>query len=249
MIKEAIDKIEGMSSRYTKIDTESIRNKIIFLQPDGSYKEKDDDATRRSIKVDSLYSFVAAVEHYRAIDRFSAHAAAIFVDANRVVCHLDDSGDARYSIGFSLVQADWFERFLVNAHPWVSQADLLRLLRTTLVDAVQPPLVPLVRAVEWRAKSESRAANDRGAESLGRSVERAVSTVDKLPEFVDVTIKPWKNLMITSDARCVLEIDVNGEKFRLTPIGDTECLAMERCLEILKGSIEEKIEDVPVFLG
>lgn len=252
MLMELIKHVQQTASRFATVDDASLQSKLIIKRPDGQVELLDNPETRRRTEVNSLDSFIDAVNywHTRPFGDDENWRPVVYVGRDRLICVLDDAGLERYTINFELMVNPWFECAMEKKFEWMNQQQFVRLLRTVLADAVEPNILPLVRSVEFKVRGENRGTVEHGRESLGRSVERAVASVEQIPERVIVHLKPFDNLNFSVGVPMIVDVDLASERFQLFPVGNAIEFGLQEVLENIRDTVSGQVpEGTPVFMG
>jgi hypothetical protein len=163
----------------------------------------------------SIEGLVAAVEAN------SETAAEFYIGDKSVVAVCDADGECAHRVVLPLVEDQrWSE---IPALLSVSQKDLARSLRTTFRESHHPAdLLEIIRAVTFRAQSESGGEVGRGKESVKGSVVREVTAAAALPTTVLLRTCVYECLAVADwdgvELICTLETDLVAELFEIEPV-------------------------------
>jgi hypothetical protein len=100
------------------------------------------------------------------------------------------------------------------------QKDFLRLLRIDLYGCGLEDVANLVRSVKFRVLQEGHADRSQAKVSVGRSQEAQLEGTAPIPETVYLDVQPFMNVLhdYTVRVACAIEVNPEGENFRLVPL-------------------------------
>ena len=139
-----------------------------------------------------------------------------------------------------------------------TQADLIRLLRTTLADCYpsDPQFLANVRKLATSRAAKVNSEIQKGKVSLGKDIVAEMSGVDLIPDEVKFRVPVFAAaaLWVTADVRVCVEPDPEKERFTLTVIpGQVEhawAKGEEWVAAKLRGELAEAgATAVPVYFG
>lgn len=254
MIVEALKFLAEMTSKADapkRVDVADPRK--LFLAVGGQVDQYDLPPPPRAHKAGTLDEVVALANRFAE----AGSHPVVWYDEAKVVLVLDDDGHRVEHITLALERSDVFAVLLVLRHqkPWYDQRAAIRLVRIDLAGTMSPAvLLDRLRKVKIEngqaVTSEARHAR----ESLGRSINAAVSGEAELPEGVVLDVPVYKTPG-EADARyplsCSIEIDpLRLEFFRLLPYPDE----MERVGALAVAAIGERLREelsdgVPCYQG
>jgi hypothetical protein len=138
--------------------------------------------------------------------------------------------------------------------PWHSQADLVRLLRTTFHDALAncPALVEALKRVKFRVGKDTDVSVSGSRTSVSRSLEADVCGVAALPEYVTLDVPVWANALpqVRGTVRCALSANAETERFQLLPLPGELERALEHAEDVLHQLIADRgLDGAPAYCG
>jgi hypothetical protein len=135
----------------------------------------------------------------------------------------------------------------------MTQADLIRILRTKLVNANgRELLLTAIRKIRFKNHLSGVSNIQHGNESMGQTIENEVTGADELPDSLTVDTYVYCNLGETDQQwpiKLDLEIDAKNQRFRLTPVGDEIERVSQAALASIRERIEAELPDYPIFYG
>lgn len=256
MIQRAIECVAAMARRAAAVEvlfpfTEDQRRYLLVDRLTNVTTEGRLAGVPRHLIASDLDSFVAMVERCRM-------DGAVFVGPP------DDLGSAVIGV-FGL--ADLRDRVvwrLTFSRPmrWLrSAADgaygdhraFVRALRLGTFGEVPDNFTALMRSLKFTSIKNGASEAIVGDESLSREVrERVYGATGQLPEWVDVRVAPFVDLVDEKwvpPVRCLLDFESDTGRMRLVPgTGEVERVLHETLVE-LAGTLQAQLGEMPVFLG
>lgn len=194
----------------------------------------------------SLESFAAQLMAFNAV------AQAAYVSHDEVKAVLDDAERDEFLYLFPKPSEAYSK--LDRLAAGVSQAELVRELRTSLAGAVShDELLSVIREIQFDTQARTNAKATRQAESMGRSVEREVRAgAGEIPERVTLSINRFAcpvDFNSKIHVECAVNLDLQKETIALIPVDD--CLATEtaRVVSEMAEKLAAACSPVPVFAG
>lgn len=192
--------------------------------------------------VRDLASFINAVERWKSDD------SSVWIGENHVVAILNSSRLNRITLPLSATPM-WQLLNSLTGYKF-EQAELVRLLRVQMSDvAGTPELITAVRNVKFRTVEEINQNIERGSSSLGKNVERAVSSSGDLATTLmvsttvfDLTLDDVPTMQLPFGVRVDVDVDLEKRKFLLTPIATDMRNALKFSLATLQRDLEEALE-------
>lgn len=135
------------------------------------------------------------------------------------------------------------------------QKALIRLLKIDLGDYGEfDALIGVLRNIKFTAQQGGDSNVQHGRESMGRTIDAAVTGADAIPESFDVVCPVYVNpdlVEITAKIKCHLEIDVPEQIFVVTPSPADLLAAKQHIHEIIGDKLQELLGDydAPVYFG
>lgn len=242
MIKEAFELLLGNAVKAAGVSITPINGDPtqVIVSQNGTHIFHDIENYRTHV-VNSLDSMLAAIARY-------CERGTVWHCEGSVVAVTDD-GQRLDSITLPLVKSEQFTALAALKPEGLDQRAMIRLLRHDLANCTDGTLLPLVRKVEFKSGSTSRADIEKGRESLGRSVDAAVSISQDLPDQVTVHVPVYKTHGVNSRVSVVCSLDVNlqTERFVLTPLPGEIQEAIDTAQDTLHAELSTT--KTPVFYG
>lgn len=179
MLKEAIEQIQALAvSAIKPVATvrDEYNHRSMVYPPSGEPFAVDDPPAKLNAIVATLESAAGLVAR-RLLDGFSVTVLSGF-DGVRFVS--GEYHEWEHSLWFS----DVLSRAYRHAHmppTAMTQRELIAFLREMMEGTGLERLIPAIRQVEFSRADNARGTIERGRDSLGKSVESAVSNVDTFP--------------------------------------------------------------------
>lgn len=192
----------------------------------------------------------------RAVTRWN-QKGTIWHNDEDITFLLDDSTRLD-CVTLRLTKTEQYEtlgRLAKQAHG-LDQRKMIRLLRHDLANtgADVERLLALIRIVEFKRRSDGAASLQHGKESLGRSVEAAVSAAEDIPELVRVSIAVYQEIgSFPVDVPCTVDVDSTSETFAITPQPGSLREVVDECQYFvhtyIKDHLDANSQEVDVFYG
>lgn len=229
------------------------RGEFLVVKPDGSYERmKPLPSARRHVLggVDEVGQYVGD-----AIDRLNA-SPVIWYSEKEIAIVLDDSteSDRSDTVRVPLTFTDELKLLKAIGESWVTQKEMIRLLRVNLADTLNAAGVELIktlRAMSFGSSTAGHGKFEHGRESLGRDLENEVrSEYGPIPEELTLAVRVFTDRALDKryPVRCALEIDPKDATFNLTAYPRELQNAIDAQLSAV-GSLLEKDAKGPVYLG
>lgn len=242
MIKEALELLLGNAVRAAGVSITPINGDPtqVIVSQNGTHIFHDIENYRAHV-VNSLDSMLVAIA------RYCEHGTVWHCEGSVVA--VTDDGQRLDSITLPLVRSEQFTALAALKPEGLDQRAMIRLLRHDLANCTDGTLLPLVRKVEFKSGSTSRADIERGHESLGRSVNAAVSISQDLPDLVTVSVPVYKTDGVGGrvPVACSLDVNLQTERFVLTPLPGE----LQRAMDAVQGVLHAELSttETPVFYG
>lgn len=215
---------------------------------DGEVQEKSRVRDPRAHEVMRLSDIVAAVEKWVENDQSQA---CICVDENRISAVLDDDHLGVNTCEMVLGETEAFDRvkgFIGGQN--FDQVELIRLLRNELRGA-SPSLLAAVRNLKFTRTENGQSNMQHGNESLGRSIEAAVTVADKIDESFVVETKCYKGIdeLKTYSFLVTIEVNIQKQMFTLRSQADEVDEAVLDSITTIAEILADNLDGATVMLG
>lgn len=214
--------------------------------PDGTLQTIELPVPPRGHKVRGLEDIVDAATTWKADDS----NAVIWINPKAVMLVLDDDDRRKNIIVCPLETHPQFDTVAALHGRSYDNKSLIRILRFDLKGCWQyPELISHLARVEWGSNSKTVQNAERGRESMGRSVDEAVSNVDKLPEELIVRVPVFKThgAKFQADIKCSIEPDLNNQVFRFEPFP----AEVDNAIDVALHQVEDALSEtgLPILFG
>jgi hypothetical protein len=247
MLQEALTYLVGLGRSTCEVHKIALPgNRVLVVKPNGECEEMERDRTVRSDRVRSIADLTDWVAWLGA----SGLEVECFVQPALVTLAISREDVITDRAEVALTHSvEWMAVQQLLKGP-VSQKDFLKLLRGPLARAIKPSMVSIFRSITFRSTSTT----DRGASTLGRSVESAVASANgDIPEHLDLEVAVFDPAIASlSTATLTLCIDTNfeAERFEIYPLGDTLGVALTGAISEIRGLLTAGLpEKSMVVLG
>lgn len=213
-------------------------NEEVLVGAGGVVLDRTPLIERRSHVFSALDAFpeLDTASYWMWLDGSHLRAAMLYHDADR-------RDRATFAVGPTKPAADFAA--YVSGGTWFSQRDFVRLLRVALAGCVaNPALASCVASVKWTAGAVAEGEVKHGRESISRDLKAEVLGVSAIPEEVAVSLRAWDGLPFMLEFNCAVEVDVQNQRFRLTPLGDAFDDALYRAYAGALAMFGEIVGDV-----
>ena len=253
MLKEALEFLAGQSlaasapvaSKWAPTESYSYR------KPNGEIEFVHGRPARRQHEARDLLTIVSFA------DRFNA-SASIWYSRSSVVALLDDT-DRRDTVRISMQASEEIItlRNLESTPVEMSQAEILRLLRTTFHGAVpeELKLVALLRNVKFKLVKDDEVDLQKGKSSIGSKLASEAQFTSAIPENVVLSVPVFTNGFARwrVPVECCLEVLDIEQKFQLFPLpGEVEkatCEAEANICRDIRSLLGDSETPTPVYYG
>ena len=139
------------------------------------------------------------------------------------------------------------------AEKWLSQRELIRLLRIDLADSIGAwgaELVCVLRSIDYGESVGGKGKVEHGRESMGREIENEVrSELGAIPETITLSVRLYEDpaLRRRFDIRCALELNPRDGLFQLVALPGQISDALEAQMESIGSLLGECV--CPVYYG
>lgn len=248
MLKEALD---FLASQFHKTKEARLLNipgdgRTAYVDQDGQVKTYEILPPPRASKVDSVEDLCAAASAYGT-------DVSIWLSHEAVVAITDDD-DRRDRVTLPLRHSHQWKTIkkLVDT-PKLDQQQFIQLLRTDLIGiGGRAELLAAVRTIKFRSSSEGTSNIQHGNESMGRTIENAVTGASAIPDQLTCVLSLYDNQGRNTDEFSVtldLEIIASESKFRLKPLPDSLEDVQNAALQLIRDEISDRLEKVRIFYG
>lgn len=216
MLKEFVEAISGLAIRASepKLLKDAVDPRTAYLVANGV-------CTPTTVQPPLLKSPVETFESlFDAIKTFGGEAASVWHNRNSVVAMLDNA-DRLEGVRLALRMSDQFKA-LTSLPKAFDQRSLILFLKRNLAGAVDETLISIFRKLDFQKREDGGGAIKHGDESLGRSIQAAVTGAAEIPEFVTATVIVYSNpeVRFSVTVRLSVDIDVQRCVIELTPLPD-----------------------------
>lgn len=252
MLKDAFQYLfeQGRAAAPAVVRADCEPADVYYLRrPDGSLEKHTAEPGPRQAKAHSLQAVCAL-----AVEQKGVHPE-IWYGPDHVTALL---GERNGTVTLPLAYSDQFNRLShLKAHrPPLTQAEIVRELRTTFRDALGPAgnLVEVLRRVRFNATATTEGEVGHGRASLGKQIAGEVTGTAAIPEYVTLTFPVYATpcfRVIQAHVECALEPDPGTGTFKLIPLpGELES-AVEYATQRICEEIGERLdgEEIPVYHG
>lgn len=247
MIQEALTYLVGLGRSTCEVHKIALPgNRMMIVKPNGECEEMERDRKVRSDRVRSI----ADLNDWVAWLGATGLDVECFVQPALVTLAIsrEDAITDRAEVALTH-SVEWMAVQQLLKGP-VTQKDLLKLLRGPLARSIKPSMVSIFRSITFRSTSTT----DRGASTLGRSVDLAVaSSAGDIPEFLDLQVAVFDPAIASlSTATVTLCVDTNfeSERFEIYALGDTLGVALTQAISEIRGLLTAGLpEKSMVVLG
>ena len=249
MLKEALEFLTGLGAKaqgVRVIEVKGVPDLLYVDKGDGEVEELHTPLPPRSHVVHRLDDLIAA-----ATALTNEEHSTLWINSDKVVLMLDDSGRRQNTVRLPLADSGQMTALLACATASLSQAAFIRLLKFDWKGQwrASADLLTACAQIDWSETRTASGVSTRSKESLGRSIEAAVSNVDKIPDEVILTIPVYNTdgARQPEDILCSLEPDLQNQKFLFRAFPGEVDRARERVLLEIAGRLEET--SVPAYFG
>jgi hypothetical protein len=235
---EAIRDLAAKAGTPIVIPERDSRMAYLVRQPDGSYERVEGETNPVKHRAEELHTITDFANRF-------PERSVIWVEgdtkknSSKVVCLIEDHPD-KDRVELELPWSEPFKRLADLAANWrakpLTQAELVRELRTTFGKCVTPDhaLLSAVRSLKFKSQTEASGVIDPKGRSVGRTLAQEVTGEKQLPEEVSFTVPIYSagHLKVVS-IRCAIDVDFNVEKLHIAPLpGEIEQAILEARLSV-----------------
>ena len=243
MLKEALELIQSTATAAAgphKLATPSL-HKSRRLLPDGKIDEVVDEPPPRNhtvYDIDSLSSY--------------AEEAVIWHCDAGVVAVLNDAEYRDSQVTMPLPVHPKFaaiERQTGNTFTQKGLIDFLRLNLKPEIENAVPGFISQLREIRVQQNVAGDSTIKHGRESMGKTIDNAVTGADALPDELELTLPLWLHLDALVTLHFVFDIDVAEAKFSFRPKPGELERARANGQDWLHKQLESACEDSTILFG
>lgn len=233
----AIDRIkilaqEAQQQRWVKVD-KWVDESHLIIYPDGRREVVEARPKRHSEKLATPAELGAFVR-----DLPDNSAGVLFYSFDQVVyCY--DRNDRRDTAACRLDLSPQFRWLSTESQQPLNQAGIVRVLRIVFRGCLSryTELLGLLRQLKFTAGGQTEADLQHARESMGKSIQAAVTGISALPEELVLHVPVYENHPFTVDVDCALEVFPAEQAFKLTPYP----LELRRARDAAMSSIQDML--------
>lgn len=241
MLQEAIQLIQdtAVDAKDAAIVAIPGVDNAVLISQGGKSTERTIPPPRRKHESNDIESFVEVI-------RNCGDKPSVWHNHTQVVALLNDA-ERRDTVTLNLVESKLFKSLqFKDGQRSFSQRELINFLRISLAGCVPPDLVSTLRTLNFRSAAKTDSTVEHAKDSLGRSVEQAVTGASDLPEEFLATIPVYANVLPDHRAGILVAVDVDFEnqKFVLSVVGDGIMDAITEAQGVLSTKLTDLFDDV-----
>jgi hypothetical protein len=246
MLSEMIKAIVGLADER--------QNFRAYREPDGKYEivvGPDGIAKRlpvpnyRDYRADNLAAFVTLLGNAKPEDDIPVVFVSADAEGVNAECFFRES-DRKDAMTLTVEYSEMLKTF-IRLKAWHKQKDVMSALRDQLFSSAEPTLLPLIRNLVFKRRSESSGSLHHGKDMMGKSVEESVSTKNgEAPDRTTFAIP----LFSASDFRahaprieCTVDYDATNETVRFVPVNDELTVAINSGTQHIANKIREALDE------
>ncbi len=244
--KDAVELIQGTAVKAASASVLLIPgdDSRAVLVSNGTKEFIDLPPKRRDHEAHDLDSLCRFVDDHLDDEQWSA----VWHNDSAVTAVVNDD-DRRDVMTFGLQKSKAFTAIGILQQRFLTQAELVRLLRVDLAGCVDPLLVTTIRTLNFRRNDATNADLQHQKQSLGRAVEASVSGASDLPETFDIKCEIYGNVETGIQTfPIVLEVNFEQQNFKLTPMGDCLTKNLQAAQNAIAEEIDERLGEKRVFV-
>lgn len=223
-----------------------------YLVHGGKCEYETFPAPLRKFRVESLIDLCTMAQDKMVVGGDDA-CPQLFHDDGGVYLVID-ANDRREIVSLPLRKSERFKTLeAMVASPWIgTPAQTVQLLRFKLQGVGCDALIAALRKVDFARTNKTSADVTHGRETLGRSVEAAVQSVDTIPEVFAVDLPVFTNNGLRDQifrVRCGIHIDPHEGTIRIAPLADEITSALTGAQFAIIEALNAMAPKVPRFWG
>lgn len=246
MLKEFVQAISEMAvkAKSPAMVADPFNPRKAYLVIDGVAFEKEVTPPLLNARVDTLESLEAA------FTKFADDDSATVWCSKKGVEVVIDSNDRIERLCLPLSFSDQMIASMKLPRSF-SQRDLVLFLKRDMAGAIDPAVITPFRQLDFTRSDRTSGIARHGDESLGRSVQAAVSQANEIPEFLTINVRVFSNPDIVFRASIVLSVDIDPQRgvIDLTPLPDEIVNAFEAAEDHVVTAVSDQLGDACVFRG
>lgn len=258
MIKDALELIASKAevlatAKATRkpFDIPGIDDKQFVADPlTAVVTQYDIPAPRRNHKVGTVLDLCNAVKALTvgSLTKDCADARVrIWIGDGLITAVLDDE-ERRDFVTMQLCKTETFNRIVALCNKQLGQKDLIQHLRTTLRNADGAAgLLTTVRSIKFRSSESGHAEAQVGRESMGRSVEAAVTGATDFPDELSISVHVFRDHSFDSDFEETLTMTfdciVEEQRFKLELLPDLVSTVTDNTLSKIADFVSKQFAD------
>jgi hypothetical protein len=249
MLKEFAELLVGLGKSQkvgTVTNIPGVDNAAFLHNPDGTLQTIELPVPPRGHKVRGLEDIIDAVATWKATE----DDAVIWINPNAVLLVLDDDDRRKNIIACPLETHPQFDTVAALGKRAYDNKSLIRILRFDLKGCwTHSDLISQLHRVEWGTNTKTAQVAERSRESMGRSIDAAVSNLDKLPEELIVRLPVFRThgAKFFSNVNCSIEPDLGNQVFRFEPFPAEIDNAIDDALHQIEDALSET--KLPILFG
>lgn len=244
MLKEFVQAIGAMAvkAKEPALIADPFNPRKAYLIIDGVAFEKDVTSPLLNARINTLDSLVAAIENYGSPD------SSAWCCRECVEVVLADN-DRLERLKMPLVLSDQM-RSVMKLPGQFDQRSLVLFLKRNLCGTIDPAVIAPFRQLDFTKREQAGGSVNHGDESLGRSIQAAVTQAKDIPEFLTLSIRVFANPDVVFRAKVILSVDIDVQRgiIELTPLPDEITNALVAAEEFVADTLSEKLGE-RVFRG
>ena len=250
MLKEAIDKIEQLSSPTCEIEEHSDRHVRVFNQETGSVKFEPSPPAPLGGDVQDLDSLVAAVERF-GVD------PTVWVNGSDAVAVFDthnSDSDRRGRLKMDLGLSRLFHR--ISAMKNLSPKKMVKAIKFDLYTAVIEPvdLANRFASIKFEVNKELDVQTGQTDAAVSMKHRQKATGEGDIPETCTFTFDPYPNLDELGESavtvKCIIQTDAEEATITIEPFpGEVEAAVKKARQMVVEWVGVNSSDDVTVFAG
>jgi hypothetical protein len=250
MLKEALQfffdvSVKSKGPQELNVDDQRAAHYIV----DGQHVVVPRPPHPRSHEVATLESLVALANRFKA----AGESPVVWYSHEGLDLVIDDSGHRVDSVSLSFNNSDQWNLVLVLKGERYDHKTFVRLLRTTLSDALMPgDLLEKIRTLKFENGSITSTTVKRQEESLGKTITARVDAGKvEIPEEVVLSVPMYTNPGEEEHypIRCIVDVDPEYQKFALIPVPNAINEAQKAAAQSIAERLDAGLNDVPFYFG
>lgn len=231
MLSEFLETLFKLNKSATKVELTPVEYRRVVLSKGDTIEHIALNPPPRDDVVSNVHSLLSM------IDVMGSTETMVYVSGG-CICVIvnDDRRSDRFSLRFSESPAMWALRKLMEG---VNHRELIKILSTELVDAVDPSFRIAVSRIDWTLSEQQ----DGTASTMGKAIAQKAHASDApIPEYVQVRIPVYDILdqSTVQDIRCSVFVDFATRTIQCLPVdGIDHWLRM--CQSEIAGSLDNRV--------